>query len=266
MTLDQILTHTTSVPTGADPLHGSLTAPAELRWRRAAAVQAGPGAGGRAVNYSQWWGWTILARVIETVDGRPIDRYLAEDVLGPCDLSATRVRLSDREYDELGDRLPFIHITGDGRPAQPTWWFATRAGATECLPGVNVRGPMADLGRFYEMLLAGGLGGRGRVLAPPTVAALTARHRIGVTDGFGNADWGLGFRLECGHLDPELTSFSSHSSPRSYGHDGLWTAVAFADPEAELTVALHLNGKTGHAAHTDRMRRILDAVYEDVMR
>jgi CubicO group peptidase (beta-lactamase class C family) len=265
MTLVQILTHTTPVPTGADPLHGSLTAPAELRWRRAAAVQAPHRPPRRSINYSQWWSWTLLARVIEAADGRPIDRYLTEEVLGPCDLAATRVRLSDREYDELGDRLPLIHIAGDGRPAQPTWWFATRAGATECLPGVNVRGPMADLGRFFEMLLAGGLAARGRVLAAPTVAALTARHRTGLTDGFGNADWGLGFRLECGHLDPELTGFSSYSSPRSYGHDGLWTAVAFADPEADLAVALHLNGKTGHQTHGDRMRRILDAVYEDVM-
>ena len=40
--------------------------------------------------------------------------------------------------------------------------------------------------------------------------------------------------------------------------------MAFADPDAELVVAVHLNGKTRHKRHRERILGICDAVYEDL--
>ncbi|GAA4855850.1 hypothetical protein GCM10025787_44950 [Saccharopolyspora rosea] len=266
LTLAQVMTHTAAVPTGLDPVHGALYA-SDARHRalvRELAVPADPRPGTR-VNYSQWWGWLLLAEVLEAVDGRCYEQYVEEEILRPCGISGTtRVRLTAEEFGDVGETLPLVYISARGRPAQPTYWFSSEAATTCRLPGVNTRGPMADLGRFFEVLLAGGRAPGGRIAAPTTIAALTARHRSGLRDAFGNADWGLGLRLECGHLDPSLTSFSRFSSPRSYGHDGLWTAVAFADPDAGLVVALHLNGKTHHDQHRARLTAICDAIYEDL--
>lgn len=267
LTLLQVLTHTGPVPTGLDPLHGCIFGPDEPRRRLVRNLRIPPaGEAGGPVNYTQWWGWLLLADVIEAVDGRSYERYLQEEILAPVGIAgSTHVRLSAAQFRRAGATLPVIYITDAGRPAQPTYWFSSEGGTTCALPGVNTRGPMADLGRFFEVLLAGGrLPGGGRIAAPTTVAALTARHRHGVRDAFGNADWGLGFRLECRHLDPDLTSFSRHSSPRAYGHDGLWTATVFADPDAELVVAVHLNGKTRQTQHRERLSRICDAVYADL--
>jgi CubicO group peptidase (beta-lactamase class C family) len=267
LTLLQILTHTGPVPTGLDPLHGCLFGPAEPRRRLVRTLRVPPeGVAGQHVNYSQWWSWLLLGDVIEAVDGRPYDRYLVEEILTPLGIAgSTTVRLSEPEFRRRGDTLPVFYISAAGRPAQPTLWFASQAATTCMLPGVNTRGPMADLGRFFELLLAGGrVPGGPRIAAPTTVAAITARHRTGIYDAYGNADWGLGFRLECRQIGPELTSFSRHSSPRAYGHDGLWTATAFADPDADLVVALHLNGKTRQSQHRDRLGRICDAVYADL--
>jgi CubicO group peptidase (beta-lactamase class C family) len=266
LTLAHILTHMGPVPTGLDPLHGCIFGADAPRRKLVRELRIPPdGVTGVQVNYSQWWGWVLLADVVEAVDGRPYDRYVEEEILVPVGISgSTRVRLTSEEFQRVGETLPLIYISAAGRPQQPTYWFSTEGGTTCALPGVNTRGPMADLGRFFEVLLAGGQAPGGRIAAPTTIAALTARHRNGIRDAFGNADWGLGFRLECGHIDPELISFSKHSSPRSYGHDGLWTAIVFADPDADLVVALHLNGKTRQDQHRARLDKICDAIYEDL--
>jgi CubicO group peptidase (beta-lactamase class C family) len=265
ITAVELLTHTGPVPTGLDPLHGVVTGPEQIR-RRLAFDFAPPDSAGRGteVNYSMWWAWYVLAELIPAIDGRSYRRYLAEEIIAPCRMTETSVVMSPAEYVVAGPELPLIYVSNEDNPPQPTYWWSTQAATTRCIPGVNTRGPVRDLGRFLEMLLAGGAAPGGRVVAPPTVQALVARHRTAVCDKFGNADWGLGFRLECRHLGAEYTSFGSFTSARSYGHDGLWTAVAFADPAAGVAVALHFNGKVRHERHRNRMLRVADAIYTDL--
>jgi CubicO group peptidase (beta-lactamase class C family) len=260
----QLLTHTGPLPTGADPLHGVVTGPDDVRRRLALELRVLPGsAAGARINYSQWWAWFVLAEVVQAIDGRSYEEYVAAQVLRSYGMDHTRVRLREAEFDEVGDRLPLIHVTNPDGRIVPTWWWSTRAAATRCIPGVNTRGPVRDQARMLEMLLADGRGAK-RALAAPTVEALTARHRIGLTDDYGNADWGLGLRLECRHLGEPYTSFGSFTSARTFGHDGLWTAVAFADPEAEVVLAVHFNGKVEHSRHRRRILAVADSVYRDL--
>lgn len=265
ITLAHLLTHTAPIPTGVDPVMGAMHAPYAIRLERMYEMRVpSRKRSGSHPNYSPFWAWLLLAEVIEAVDGRSYDEYLRQEILVPARLTSARNAMSLAEYHALGDRQPVNYIAGQDRPAQPGYWFATRAGLTEITPGF-MRGTMSDLGRFFEVLLAGGLAPGGRIISPPTVAALTARHRTRMHDPTGaGADWGLGFRLECRHIDPDLTSFSRHCSPRTYGHEGLLTTLSFADPDAGLAVALHLNGKIDHDQYYRRRIRICDAIYADL--
>ncbi|MER5783811.1 serine hydrolase domain-containing protein [Streptomyces mobaraensis] len=265
VTLHQLLTHTSSVPMGLDPLHGAMAAPVALRREllRRMTVPTGTPPGTR-ITYGPWWAWFLIAEVVRALDGRDYERFLTEEILAPCGMDATRVVLTPREYRAEADRLPLIHITGGGLPAQPTHWYATEAACTRPIPGLNVRGPMSDLALFFTALADGGRGRHGRILLPQTVTALTTRHRVGLVDAFGNADWGLGFRVESRHLGDACTAFSRHASLRTFGHYGLWTSAVFADPDAGLVVALHLNGKAWQEEHQRRMITIGDAVYQDL--
>jgi CubicO group peptidase (beta-lactamase class C family) len=86
---------------------------------------------------------------------------------------------------------------------------------------------------------------------------LTFKHEL---------DWGLGFILDSKRYGVETVpyGYGRLCSPRTFGHSGYRSSTAFADPEAELAVALVMNGTPSEAAHEERIRAVLDAVYEDL--
>ena len=98
-----------------------------------------------------------------------------------------------------------------------------------------------------------------RVLAPQTVEAMTARHRIGLFDETYNVpcDWGLGFQVDA-------YAMGGYSSPRSFGHGGALSSFTFADPEHALVVAVQTNGMCGNDDHYTRLSDAMDAVYVDL--
>ena len=133
-----------------------------------------------------------------------------------------------------------------------------------------MRGPIRELGRFYETMLARGqCAATGeRVLLPQTVEAMTARHRANTPDKTFGAiiDWGLGFMINSaiyGNMDAPY-QYGPHASPRTFGHSGNQSSVGMADPEHGLVVAIMFNGMAGEARHQPRMRETLAAVYEDL--
>jgi CubicO group peptidase (beta-lactamase class C family) len=264
ITLAHLLTHTSPVPAGKDPLLGAVYAPYARRRELVYAMRVRPRKQiGNRANYGAWWTWLLLAEVIEAVDGRPYDDYLRQEVLGPAGLTTARNALTLDEYRAGAVPQPANYVADSGHPPAPSHWVTTQAALTECVPGF-MRGTMADLGRLFEILLAGGTGPGGQIITPQTLARLTARHRTNLVDPWGGADWGLGFKLECGHIDPWLISFSRHSSPRAFGHDGMLTCLCFTDPDNGLTVALQLNCKIEPQRHRERMIRICDAIYADL--
>jgi CubicO group peptidase (beta-lactamase class C family) len=107
-----------------------------------------------------------------------------------------------------------------------------------------------------------------RIISPQSVEALTARHRVGMLDATfkHTMDWSLGFIPNSAHYGAETVpyAYGHHASRRAVGHSGYRSSLAFADPEHGLAVALVLNGTPSNAGHERRVRRIVDALYEDL--
>ena len=118
------------------------------------------------------------------------------------------------------------------------------------MPGANGRGPMNQLGRFYEMLVGTGRVTACALLSPVTVAAISARHRTEMLDEtYGVVmDWGLG-------LVVDWYATGRYSSRRAFGHGGHQSSVAFCDPEHDLVVAVVCNGMPGRERHSARSTR-----------
>src|SRR6185436_10647803 len=158
-----------------------------------------------------------------------------------------------------GNRIGWMHATSGGSEVRPTPIPNSESFNTDCSPGASGRGPMRELGRFYEMLLNhGSLDGK-RILSSPTVEAITMRQRIGMLDQtFGIVlDWGLGFIIDA-------FLYGSYCSDRAFGHAGAQSSVGFCDPEHGLVVAMVLNGMPGPTPHNQRMLDLANAIYFDL--
>jgi CubicO group peptidase (beta-lactamase class C family) len=225
---------------------------------------------GRKAGYHTASSWFILGEVVRRLEGRPFSRYAREAVFAPLGMVDSWIGMPPeryRAYHEAG-RLAPIWNTERGQPADSGQDSA--AWATGTHPGANGYGPMRELGRFYEMLLARGRGPEAgtRLLTPQSVEALTARHRAGMVDQtFQHVlDWGLGFILNSNQYGAETVpyGYGHHASPRTFGHSGYRSSTGFADPEAGLVVALAFNGTPGNDAHERRIRAVTDSIYEDL--
>jgi len=223
---------------------------------------------GRKAGYHVATSWFLLAEIVRRLSGRAFDRFVREEVYEPLGMADSWIGMPAERagaYAAEG-RIAVYYDTSKGPPdiATPP---PDAAALGLVRPGGNGRGPIRELGRFYEMLL-----GRGRgVLRPQTVEAITARHRVGLPDhSFGGAliDWGLGVMLNSSHYyegRPDWPyNFGPHAGPRTFGHSGAQSGCAFCDPDRELVVAWTCNGFPGEERHQVRQRAINMAIYTDL--
>jgi len=220
---------------------------------------------GKTAGYHQAGSWFILGEILRRLSGRSFPDFLRDAVLTPCGMEASHLGMTGELYRTLEPLLAPSYDTSDGKSEDLGWHSELHS--TRPSPAGGGRGPVRDLGRFYEMLLRGGVGPGGRVITPQTVEALTARHRVGLYDKtFRHVmDWGLGLIP-----DPKLHdggapyAYGGHCSARTVGHSGYRSTTAFADPEHGLAVAVAFNGLPAPEVHAERMRSTLEAIYEDL--
>ncbi len=219
---------------------------------------------GTKAGYHPSAGWKVLGAVVEAVDGRPIDRYVTEEILAPAGMTATHLGIDPATQAALGDRLVPVHWTGHAL-AIPTgdggirmWEYhiedvhnqAWHIAKVE--PGGGMRGPASDLGRFYESVLGFGR----RILDRTTVEVMTAVHRYGVPDvvlGNMKIPWGLGVQVAGG--------LTGGVGRRSFGHNGMASSRGMADPDAGLVIVFITNGLTDPLRNEQRMFEVVDGIY-----
>jgi CubicO group peptidase (beta-lactamase class C family) len=220
---------------------------------------------GRNAGYHISSSWFMLAEIVRRVEGRPFDQHVREAIYLPLGMRGSWVGIPEDVFHGYGHRIAPTYDTQKGEWDES---FAGNGAAANTIPrpGANGRGPVRELGMFYEALLAGGRRGDVIILRPQTVEALTARHRVGTYDQtFRHVmDWGLGFIPNNAHHGDAPYGYGPHASTRAVGHGGSQSSVAFADPEYGLVVAIAFNGMPGEARHHARMKTVLTALYEDL--
>jgi CubicO group peptidase (beta-lactamase class C family) len=260
ITLRHLLTHTAGIR-DADAV-GS-TAAGDASWDEVVAgicaVAPEPEwVPGRRAGYHLSCGMTMLAEVVRRLDGRRFERYVREEIFEPLGMTDCWVGMPADRAIAYGERLGTMHSTAAGT-AVPLDGFDSLAALGRCVPGGGGRGPVRQLARLYEALLARGeLDGR-RVLSPQAVEAMTARHRVGLYDETFHADcdWGLGFAVDA-------FAMGRHASRRAFGHGGALSAISFADPECGLVAVVQTNGMCGNDDHYHRLADIASALYVDL--
>jgi len=226
---------------------------------------------GRKAGYHLATSWYVLGEIVRRLDPgrRDYGRYVREMICGPLGMNDSWVGMPAGVYSEYGDRIAVTPDAARGaNPQAADGGGSDLSNATSTRPGSGARGPVRELGFFYEMLLGKGERNGVRVLSPQAAEALVAGHRIGMYDHtFRHVmDWGLGFILNSARYGADTVpyGYGPHASPRTFGHGGSQCCTGFADPEHRLAVAIAWNGRPGEAAHDRRLRETLAAVYEDL--
>lgn len=253
-----------------------MKAPRELT--PAMAQTLGRGAGlpppGKATAYNPAGIW-ILGEILQRVHNRPFWQVMRTEMYEPCGMLDSWNGMPAHAARRYGERLAVLQngaMAFRGGAAAPAAVRGRGAGAagrrrrvraaagavqprldeggvSPSNPAGGGVGPCSDLGRFYEMMLAGGeIGGR-RILRRETVQEMT---RLRLSDG-GRWSWGLGLNLNTPPAAPGVAGrYPAKASPRAYGHAGASGIMAFADPAHRLTVV------------TIPADAVLEAIYADL--
>ena len=186
-------------------------------------------------------GYIVLGRLVEVVDGRPLDRFAREEIFEPLGMVNTAY-LPPEEWK------PRIAPTErrDGR-----WMVGQvhdpRAWALGGVAGhAGLFGTADDLARWCRMVLRGGeLDGR-RVLSGLTVREMT-RGRC-LEDGGGCR--GYGFDVSTGYSSARGNLFEAGST---FGHTGFTGTMFWIDPHHDAYVILLSN-----SVHPDGKGSVID--------
>jgi beta-lactamase class C len=161
-------------------------------------------------------GYALLGLLLEAVCGQPIDEAIRSLVLAPVGIEAYLGEEPPRPPSTVVDPLG---------PGTPTAWWNTAYWRSFPLPYAGL------------LTTAAGAIALVRAFAPPFLAGETAAEATTDQTGglcgqfadrpWGPLPWGLG-----PSIGPRLGG-----SPRSFGHGGVTSCIAWVDPQTDLTVA-----------------------------
>lgn len=213
--------------------------------------------------------WFILGEILQRLDPghRPIDKIVRQEILEPLGMWNSWMAIPENLIKANLPRLAKTYLSANHElvPAPGN----TEEYCQSPSPGGSMRGPIRELGLFYEMLLRGGMTSDNRsLLSAGMVKQLIRRRRKGEFDATfqHQVDFGLGVIVNSNRYGAETVpyGFGRHASPDSFGHGGAQSSIAFADPDAQLVVAAVANGLPGDDVHNQRFRDLNSAIYEDL--
>ena len=97
---------------------------------------------------------TILAEIVRRLDGRRFETYVRDEVFVPLGMDDCWVGMPTDVAEGYGDRIGTMHSTATGEADPARHVRRARRSSRRCIPGGGGRGPLRQLGRLYEALLA----------------------------------------------------------------------------------------------------------------
>ena len=175
----------------------------------------------------------VLGAVVEVASGTPLDRFLADRILGPLEMRDTFFYLPDSVPEE---RLATVYSsTGSGLERAPDVSAMVGQGAYVDGPrrsfsgGAGLLSTAPDYLRFLQMMLGGGELDGVRILSRKSVELMVANHIGDLRVGSGG--FGLGFSVVL-----DLGASGRPGSVGEYGWGGAYHTTYWVDPVEDLAV------------------------------
>ena len=252
-TVRHVLTHTGGFPQAATSTQGRT-------WEEIIAlVSAHPAEyePGTQAGYHMVGGWFVLGEIVQMLSGTSLREFLQSELFDPIGMGDTFLGIPESDQTRLGDQIAHVALGDSGRTPYMTQAFVDSTNNPQEISRTNPsgggRGPARDLGRFYEMLLAGGSMQENKIVEQKTVDVFTACHRWGMQDHTlfkAPLAWGLGMQL---HGNTDIHKLGSR---RLFGHSGMVSSVGFADPTWGLVCVVITTGLLDAMTNARRLREV----------
>jgi CubicO group peptidase (beta-lactamase class C family) len=178
-------------------------------------------------------GIATLGRIVEVVSGEDYVQFISGHILEPLGMADTFFTIPENERD----RLAYVYTHRDGKLTLSG--PGTLGGdSTKFRPDMKYPAPefglystAADLYRFYQMLLNGGVFNGLRYLSKQSIETMTRvfTPEVKPSGWLGGTGYGLTFEIV---NSPEGTLLLH--SPGTYGHGGAFGTEGWIDPKNDL--------------------------------
>jgi CubicO group peptidase (beta-lactamase class C family) len=207
----------------------------------------------------------ILGELVQRVTGAPVREVLAAELLGPLGLRDCYLGLPPAQWHR------HIPVSGRGPAEVVTQLMINRRAARQAvIPAASVSATACDLARLYQALLAGGALDGVRVLAPETIRQATAPTSDGVVDRYLKLPvrWSEGFQLggeraASARVGGGPGPMGALASRTTFGHNGSYVCLGWADPERELAVGYLTGRLVSRPAGARHMAAVSDAILSE---
>jgi CubicO group peptidase (beta-lactamase class C family) len=139
------------------------------------------------------------------------------------------------------------------------------------IPAASVSATAGSLARLYQALLSGGALDGVRVLRPESIEAATQPTSNGEFDRYLRLPihWSQGFQLGgerpgSARAGGGYAPMGTLASVRTFGHNGSYVCLAWADPERQVVMAYLSSRLVSRAAGARHMSAVSDAVLRAV--
>ena len=209
---------------------------------------------GRVIAYhARNFGW-VLGELVRRIDGRPIDRFIREEITGPLKIEEFHLGIDPT----MEERVSKLHAMEDcDRTSQVTIYNRPEV-HTAVQPAGGGIATARGLARFYAMMAGGGTLDGVTTMKPDTVVEVTKPQAEGLDHILDrNVMRSLGLSLG----DPRSAT-PGNESIRTFGHAGAGTSIGWANPDSGLALAYITNGFRAEATNTPRLAEISQLVID----
>jgi len=212
----------------------------------------------------------IVGEIVCRVDGRSIDRFIADEIATPLgadfilgcsnsDLMRVAPHIPNPQSDLMGKGGLFNANTARlfyGTPADPGF-MTSNAFLQMVMPSGSGVSNAMGIARIFSPLACEGRGPRGQFISPATIRLASEQQWHHNDSVFGNEfRVALGLLLNCG--------FNNYGREGNVGSAGGGGFAVFSDPKHHITFAYTPNRHTTGAGLGDEPKRLVEALYRCV--
>jgi CubicO group peptidase (beta-lactamase class C family) len=205
----------------------------------------------------------ILGGLITRVTGLLPDIYLRKVFLDPLGMRNSWLGIPRREMS----RSARIYC---GTPSHKTvvQVFNIPYVRSGIIPAATFNSTARDIATFYQMLVNGGRYAGHDYIRPETITAATRLGYEGMDETIKYPlRWAYGFSLggKLSQNPDEVCGMGQKSSIRTFGHFGMASSMAWADPDADIAVAFTCNCLIEDKQADLRWQELSDAVWDSLI-